>query len=232
MRRFVSLLAASISLLGMHVAPARADTRIFRADGTLQCGMGEEVPLAADKALVERLGARVISSEKRELPMAISQLCGAPTGRVNTFVISDADWTKILRGFVGPLGFARWVFDNPTVEVYKYDGTLQCGLGRKLPPEEMAHQLSSAGVNVINARSGTDGLRHMQLCGASTGAINIFEIPSVSFQSALTLGFRYYRSRADRARDLAAMRSDAPLSDTTPASTPEADEGPEVPFPY
>ena len=66
------------------VASGDRDVRVYRPDGTLQCGMGRERTLADDKQLLEKLGAKVISLDKRLLPPRVSNVCGAPTGRTNT----------------------------------------------------------------------------------------------------------------------------------------------------
>ena len=55
--------------------------RIYRADGTLQCGMGQERALAEDRKNLEEIGATVVSSEKRVLPVMIIQVCGPHRGR-------------------------------------------------------------------------------------------------------------------------------------------------------
>ncbi len=169
--------------------------RIYRADGTLQCGMGQERPLAEDRKNLEEIGAAVVSSEKRVLPVMIIQVCGAPTGRVNTFVISENDWKKIKSGFVGTMEFARWVYDTDTLEVYKYDGTLQCKMGKEITLDQMAAELKAANIRVISKRKDTDGLMHFALCGASTGQVNVFEIPSEQFEMARRFGFVFFASR-------------------------------------
>ena len=169
--------------------------RIYRADGTLQCGMGQERALAEDRKNLEEIGATVVSSEKRVLPVMIIQVCGAPTGRVNSFVISENDWKKIKAGFAGTLEFAQWVYDTETLEVYKYDGTLQCKMGKEVTPDQMAAELKAANIRVISKRKDTDGLMHISLCGASTGQVNVFEIPSEKFETARRLRFEFFVSR-------------------------------------
>src|SRR4051794_40149803 len=108
---------------------ALADVRVYRPDGTLKCSMAHERTLAEDRKVLEQLGGKILSAEKRVIPVEIISVCGAPTGRANTFVISNEDWTKIQPGFTSPVGFATWNYDPKTVAVYKYNGTQQCDLG-------------------------------------------------------------------------------------------------------
>lgn len=166
--------------------------RVYRADGSLQCGMGRERTLDEDKSILVNLGAAVLSSEKKPVPLRIPSVCGAPTGMANTYVISEGDWNKVRRSFVGPAGFGRWIYDSETVEVYKYDGTLWCGAGKEVPLDVMETQLLDAGIPVISRRKATDGLLHIMVCSAITGSVNAFVIQSKDLQSALDMGFSYF----------------------------------------
>jgi hypothetical protein len=170
---------------------ALAEVRVYRPDGTLQCKMGRERILADDRAVLEQLGAKVLSAEKRVVPVKIIAVCGAPTGQSNTFVISDEDWTKVQRGFVGPAGFGEWTYDAKTTTVYKYDGTLQCGLGQEITLDEMAKELLDAGIQIISRQKSHDGLMHIALCGSASGQINAFEIATADLPKATALGFSY-----------------------------------------
>src|SRR4051794_11793994 len=121
-----SLAVLIVTLFGFVSAHAQeSSVRVFRLDGTLQCGMGKARSLAEDRQALEQLGAKVLGEEKRVVPTAIVAVCGAPSGAANTYVISAADWAKILRSLVGPAGFALW---DPaaanSVTVYKYDGSV------------------------------------------------------------------------------------------------------------
>lgn len=107
--------------------------RVYRPDGSLQCGLGRPRTLKEDQQVLSALGGHVISAEKRTIPVQVLQVCGAPTGRANTYVIKAKEWQLILRSFVGPAGFAEWTYDAPTTSIFKYDGTLQCGLGQEGP---------------------------------------------------------------------------------------------------
>ena len=78
---------------------------------------------------------------------------------------------------------------SATVAVFKHDGTQQCGLGKEVTLANMAASLEAAGVTVLASRKADDGKQHIQLCGAPTGRINVFEIPSASRSAAQKLGF-------------------------------------------
>jgi hypothetical protein len=166
--------------------------RVYRLDGSLQCGMGSARSLADDQKDLELLGAKVISAEKKLLPVRVSNVCGAPTGRANTYVITESDWHKIRRSFVGPSKFGRWIFDSKTAVVYKYDGTLQCGEGTEVPLDVMAKELTGAGIKIESQRKSTDGLIHIAVCGSVTGSVNTYEIASSDLDKALDMGFSYF----------------------------------------
>lgn len=74
--------------------------------------------------------------------------------------------------------------------VYKYDGSLQCGQGRKVPLKEMAGQLD--GIRIFSMENKADGLMHIQVCGSSTGYANVYEIPASSKPSAVEAGFKVW----------------------------------------
>lgn len=178
-------------ILGAASSASAVDLRVYRPDGSLQCNEGDARTLGQDKAALEGLGAHVISQEKKQLPLKISQMCGAPTGQVNTYVISEADWEKIRRSFVGPAKFGLWIFDSKTAVVYKYDGTLMCGEGKEIKLDEMAKDFARAGISIVSQKKATDGLMHIQLCGSISGNVNAYEIASSDLQKALDLGFSY-----------------------------------------
>lgn len=72
---------SALLILGAANCAVAADLRIYRPDGSLQCNEGKARTLDRDKAVLESLGAHIISQEKKQLPFKIIQLCGAPTGR-------------------------------------------------------------------------------------------------------------------------------------------------------
>ncbi len=72
--------------------------------------------------------------------------------------------------------------------VFKPDGSLQCGMGKKIDPNEMKKELGS--MQVFSAVSKSDGLMRIQLCGHPTGQNNVFEISEKDLDQALKLGFK------------------------------------------
>ncbi len=163
--------------------------KIFKLDGTLQCGMGEEHTLDDMRNQLQSIGGDISDAKKERVPYMIPTVCGAPTGYANVFTITNESWERIKIGIVGTLGFAVWVFDTPTTLVYKYDGTLQCNMGHEIKLIDMAKELEAKEITVHNQYKATDGNIHISMCGASTGAINVFEIDSSSLEQAKNLGF-------------------------------------------
>jgi hypothetical protein len=76
----------------------------------------------------------------------------------------------------------------PTVRVFKYDGSLQCGMGKSIALEDMKLELK--GIKIISAVHKNDGLMRIQLCGSPTGDANVFEISKDDLEKALALNFR------------------------------------------
>ncbi len=79
-----------------------------------------------------------------------------------------------------------------TVFVFKSDGSLQCGMGQSIPPKEMAKELGD--IKVYSFSNKHDGMMHIQVCGSSTGQINVFEISESDLKKAMSKGFKPWRS--------------------------------------
>lgn len=75
-----------------------------------------------------------------------------------------------------------------TVRVFRYDGTLQCAMGKAIPLNDMARDLKD--IPVISSTQLSDGLLRIQLCGSPTGDANVYEISESHLEKAKTLGFR------------------------------------------
>ena len=80
-----------------------------------------------------------------------------------------------------------------TVLVSKPDGSLQCGMGKAISPEDMEKQL--AGIKVISREKRPDGLMHVQVCGSPTGMLNVYEIPATSLKDAEAKGFKKFEPK-------------------------------------
>jgi hypothetical protein len=149
-------------------------------------------------------------------------------GEANVMKIAAADWSAFLAKNPDAGGYGLWVFDESTVQVYKYDGTLQCGMGHEIPLEEMARELEATGIEIVASRKGTDGLVHISVCGASTGAINVYVIDRVSLATAQRLGYRLLvtrdmtqqiKPRVTEKRKVGMTTRSPPLSPSTPQET-------------
>ncbi|MBN4079508.1 hypothetical protein JYT26_02595 [Beggiatoa alba] len=97
----------------------------------------------------------------------------------------------------GPLVTADWTVPNdtwfcgltPPVEIYKYNGSLQCEPDDGITIWDMKQELSNAGIEVLDYYQGTDGNAYITLCGSPDGIINIFTIPEPQVPLAKELGF-------------------------------------------
>jgi hypothetical protein len=78
--------------------------------------------------------------------------------------------------------------DQDHIFVYKYDGSLQCGMGKPVTVEAMAKELH--GIPLKSSSKKTDGLMHIQVCGSITGRANVFEIPVKFQKTAESRGFK------------------------------------------
>jgi hypothetical protein len=191
MNAFLALLL----MLSATIATANETVTVYQLNGARQCAEGREVPVERAADLLRAQGVKVLSAERRLLPTEIAPHCGAPTGEANVIRVAAADWSAFTAQNPDAGGYGRWVFESETLEVYKYDGTLQCGMGEEIPLEAMAEELAKAGVEVLASRKGTDGLAHIAVCGASTGALNVFTIRRERLEAARALGYRMLVSR-------------------------------------
>lgn len=99
-------------------------------------------------------------------PLALLAACGSGSGLPET-----------------PSSFAGAV-----AEVFKYDGSVQCTTSGA-SVDQMARQLTSAGIDVLCGKKGSDGYAYIALCGAGTGAINVYAIHVENLADAESLGF-------------------------------------------
>ena len=74
------------------------------------------------------------------------------------------------------------------VQIYKPDGSLQCGMGKAISSQVMEAQLQ--GIKVYERKSTSDGMMHMALCGSATGQINVYTIDQADLSKAESLGFK------------------------------------------
>ncbi len=185
-----------LAVLAPAVAVANDLITLYQFNGTVQCtpDPGVDPDKAAD--LLRGQGVKVISSQRKKLPVPVPVRCGAPTGEVNVLEVPAADWSLFSAQHADGGGYGVWVFDAPTIEVYRYDGALQCGLGKEQALEAMATELTAAEIEVLGSRKAKDGQDHIAVCGASTGAINVYTIPQTDLPMAEQIGFHPLVTRA------------------------------------
>lgn len=80
------------------------------------------------------------------------------------------------------------------VLVYKADGSLQCGMAKGIPAEEMEKDLG--GIKVFSRMNQPDGKMHIQVCGSPTGRVNVYEIPISSLKDAEKRGFKKFEPQS------------------------------------
>lgn len=74
------------------------------------------------------------------------------------------------------------------VLVYKYDGSLQCKMGKAVAVDTMAKELQ--GIPIFSSSKRPDGLIHIQVCGSITGSANVYEIATTNLKKAESRGFK------------------------------------------
>lgn len=74
------------------------------------------------------------------------------------------------------------------VQVYKSDGSLQCGQGKQISVADMEKDLK--GIKVYSSANKNDGMMRIQVCGAPTGNHNVYEIDRKDLEAALKAGFK------------------------------------------
>lgn len=88
---------------GNGKATSSRKVKIFRYDGSLQCGQGNAIEL---KEMAKELkDIEILSMYKKPDGLMHIQVCGSPTGIANVYVISEADL-----GRATALGFKKWTF--------------------------------------------------------------------------------------------------------------------------
>jgi hypothetical protein len=154
--------------------------------------MGQAVPLDEMAKELTAVNIKVLSSEKRVVSGFILALCGLPTGMANVYEIAKDDLPRIPVGPQGVKRFQPWVYGGPSIEVAKYDGSLQCEMSRPVSLEDMEKELRAANIAVQAKAKKADGIQHPQMCGASTGTMNVYRINTSDWEKARVLGFILY----------------------------------------
>jgi len=76
------------------------------------------------------------------------------------------------------------------IEIFKYDGSLQCNQGKTIELKAMAQGLEEKKIKVYSMKKKADGLMHIQVCGSPTGYANVYEIFEADLEKAKELGFK------------------------------------------
>jgi hypothetical protein len=80
----------------------------------------------------------------------------------------------------------------PSIQVYKSTGEQQCEASKGIPLDQMRASLTKKKITVYEARTQSDGLMHMTLCGSPAGTIHVFSIPKKNLKAAERLGFKVW----------------------------------------
>lgn len=78
--------------------------KVYKADGSLQCGQGKAVPVAEMQKQLKNI--KVYSSANKNDGMMRIQVCGSPTGNNNVYEIDRKDLEAALKA-----GFKEWTFE-------------------------------------------------------------------------------------------------------------------------
>lgn len=73
------------------------------------------------------------------------------------------------------------------ISVFKTNGSLQCNQGKAIDKSTMEKSLK--GIRVYKSSVENDGKLRIQMCGAPTGNVNVFEIDKTNLEQAIALGF-------------------------------------------
>src|SRR5260370_22382334 len=68
------------------------------------------------------------------------------------------------------------VFSADTVQVFRYDGSLQCGMRQAVPLDEMAKHLAAVNIKVLSSDKRVVSGFIIALCRLPTGMRNVYEI--------------------------------------------------------
>lgn len=79
--------------------------KVYKEDGSLQCGMGKVIPLAEMQKELGSLRVHSSAASKNDGQMRI-QVCGAPTGNCHVFEIDRADLAAAQKA-----GFKEWIYE-------------------------------------------------------------------------------------------------------------------------
>lgn len=79
--------------------------KVYKEDGSLQCGMGKVIPLTEMQKDLGSLRIHSSVASKNDGQMRI-QVCGAPTGNCHIFEIDRSDLAAAQKA-----GFKEWIYE-------------------------------------------------------------------------------------------------------------------------
>lgn len=108
MMRLAGICAAVLFFTACAPMPAANTTWVYKMDGAVQCEPAPGQSLEdARSELAGLAGAEnILAAERRSIMVA--QVCGAPSGWVNAFELSEDGWLSLSRGIRGPGAFLPW----------------------------------------------------------------------------------------------------------------------------
>ena len=83
---------------------AQDRVRVYKPDGSLQCGQGRAIPLTEMEKDLK--GVKSYSGINKNDGMMRIQVCGSPTGNCNIYEIDRKDLGTALKN-----GFKEWTFE-------------------------------------------------------------------------------------------------------------------------
>lgn len=83
---------------------ANDSVKVYKYDGTLQCGQGKQISLADMQK--ELQGITVYSSQNKADGLMRTQVCGSSTGKANVYEIDRSNLTEAKKR-----GFKEWTFE-------------------------------------------------------------------------------------------------------------------------
>lgn len=85
------------------VTPVHQRVRVFKPDGSLQCGQGRAI--AVEVMAKELAGIKIYSQKRLNDGQMRIQVCGSPTGEANVYEIPKENLEDALKK-----GFLQWTF--------------------------------------------------------------------------------------------------------------------------
>lgn len=174
----------------LRPGPVERPLKIFKYAESTQCN-DDGIPLKKMAEELKAAGIRYTCAQRNFDGMAYPAVCGGATGEINVFRIYSSDLPLARRLGYAPVSTLPQYQDRPcneTTKVFKYDGSRQCE-NNGIPLDVMAQELIGGGVDVICSQKGSNGMAYPAVCGAGTGAINVYLIHQENLSDAEALGF-------------------------------------------